>query len=72
MLADSLTKPLPRDTHLDHCLRIGLRLHPESPTVEHSLYMVILQNKRKYKCDDCGNLFTNLDALQRHRLKKES
>ena len=72
MLADSLTKPLPRDSHLDHCLRIGLRLHPASPTVEHSLYMVILQKKRKFKCDDCGNLFANLDALQRHRLKKES
>ena len=67
MLADGFTKPLPRDTHLDHCLRIGLQLHP---TPSGTACMAILKRK-KIRCDDCGNLFADDTALRRHKLKKE-
>ena len=70
MLADSLTKPLPRDTHIDHCQKMGLRLQPVSS--QQSIFSAMLQRKRKWKCDDCGNLFKDELALNKHKLKKES
>lgn len=74
MLADGLTKALPRDTHLDHCTRLGLRLYPspEPTDAVNTALVVTVQKKRKVRCDDCGNLFSDEAALHKHKLKKES
>jgi len=73
MLAAGLTKPLPRDTHADHCFRMGLMLYQDTPSINsaiHSAHMAI--KKRKLRCEDCGNLFADENALNKHRLKKEN
>lgn len=70
MLADGLTKPLPRETHLSHCARIGLRLYPPPGTP--SAFLLHTSRKRKLRCNDCGNLFPDEGALCKHILKKES
>lgn len=68
MLADSFTKPLPRDLHAHHCALIGLRLHrPDDAHVD----KLGLTRKMKIRCDDCGNLFADEAALHKHKLKKE-
>ena len=75
MLADGLTKPLPRDIHADHCARIGLRLHQDTPAINstlHAAYVTSLVKKRKLRCDECGNLFADESALNKHTLKKAS
>lgn len=75
MLADGLTKPLPRDTHLRHCARLGLRLYPApgaASTSTPSAFLLQTSRTRKFRCDDCGNLFADEGALRKHILKKES
>jgi len=76
MLADGLTKPLSRDTHSDHCLRMGLRLYQDTPSINsviHNANMAsMVVRKRKLRCEDCGNLFADKNALNKHKLKKES
>jgi len=38
ILADGLTKPLARDTHSDHCLRMGLRLYQDTPSINFAIH----------------------------------
>lgn len=87
MLADGFTKPLPKDTHVNHCERIGLRLHPDKLSdappsdASKSLHLppdssahtacMVTTNRRKIRFDDCGNLFRDDAALKKHKLKKE-
>jgi len=71
MLADGLTKPLARDTHADHCLRMGLRLYQDTPSINFAIHDASMTSmvvrKRKLRCEDCGNLFADENALNKHK-----
>ena len=75
MLADGFMKPLPRDIHVDHCLRMGLQLHPTDTrllsTPSPGTACMATLKRKKIRCEDCGNLFSDDAALRRHKLKKE-
>lgn len=61
MLADSLTKPLPKDIYVEHVRGMGI--------------VNGMQNdgkKRKFSCSHCGNLFKDAESLKKHMMTKES
>lgn len=78
MFADGLTKPLPRETHWKHCKNMGLILITQSTSDKHAGSTLPTSDrlsgsssrKRKLSCDNCGNLFADEIALQRHKLKE--
>lgn len=66
MLADGFTKPLPKEIHWAHCLAFGLHLKGVVGRTTS-----VGNRKRKFSCQDCGNLFETEESLQKHRLQKE-
>lgn len=75
MLADSLTKPLKKELHRDHCVQLRLVDRMEHNKAEEQLLAAMAQSsearktrKRKYPCVDCRNLFKDESALERHWL----
>ena len=71
MLADGFTKPLTKERHIEHAMRMGLRFSSaiQSDTVDQSAMVTILEpmaKRRKLECDYCHNLFSDSAALAKH------
>ena len=69
MLADGFTKPLAKEVHWAHCLAFGLKL---KGMITDSTGVGIGGCKRKFSCQECGNLFETEESLQKHRLRRET
>lgn len=62
MLADSLTKALPKDRFKEHVRKMGVCVDIVDDSAR----------KRKFECTHCGNLFSDGEALKKHMMFKES